>query len=61
MKCIYYLFVPVWSTGLRRDGVATATQAGRPFFVMELVRGVPITKYCDDNNLPMQQRLELFI
>jgi serine/threonine protein kinase/WD40 repeat protein len=34
---------------------------GRPFFVMELVRGVPITEYCDKNKLSTQQRLELFI
>jgi hypothetical protein len=30
---------------------AGATDTGRPFFVMELVRGVPITEYCDQNNL----------
>src|SRR5438034_7342333 len=41
------------------DGGATAT--GRPFFVMELVRGVPITEYCDQNHLTPRQRLELFI
>ncbi|HSV15537.1 MAG TPA: serine/threonine-protein kinase, partial [Tepidisphaeraceae bacterium] len=40
---------------------AGATETGRPFFVMELVRGVPITEYCDKNNLPTQRRLELFI
>jgi tetratricopeptide (TPR) repeat protein len=34
---------------------------GRPYFVMDLVRGVPITKYCDDNRLTPRQRLELFI
>jgi eukaryotic-like serine/threonine-protein kinase len=34
---------------------------GRPYFVMELVKGVPITKYCDDNHLTTRQRLELFI
>ena len=39
---------------------AGATETGRPFFVMELVRGVPITKYCDDNNLPTVDRLKLF-
>jgi eukaryotic-like serine/threonine-protein kinase len=39
---------------------AGATEAGRPFFVMELVRGVPITKYCDEQNLPTGKRLELF-
>ena len=37
-----------------------ATEAGRPFFVMELVRGVPITKFCDEQNLPTAKRLELF-
>ena len=40
---------------------AGATQAGRPYFVMELVRGVKITDYCDHNNLPIKPRLELFI
>jgi tetratricopeptide (TPR) repeat protein len=40
---------------------AGATDTGRPFFVMELVRGVPITEYCDQNNLSPRQRLELFI
>jgi serine/threonine-protein kinase len=39
---------------------AGATGAGRPFFVMELVRGVKITDYCDRNNLSTKQRLELF-
>ncbi len=39
------------------DGGATG---GRPYFVMELVRGVPITDYCDKNSLPTRQRLELF-
>src|SRR5213592_2129990 len=37
------------------------TQAGRPYFVMELVHGVPITKYCDDNHLTPRERLELFV
>lgn len=40
---------------------AGATAAGRPYFVMELVRGVPITEYCDQNNLPVRERLELFV
>jgi serine/threonine protein kinase/Flp pilus assembly protein TadD len=40
---------------------AGATENGRPYFVMELVHGVPITKYCDDNRLNPRQRLELFI
>jgi WD40 repeat protein/tRNA A-37 threonylcarbamoyl transferase component Bud32 len=38
-----------------------ATDAGRPYFVMELVRGVKITDYCDENNLPTRERLDLFI
>ena len=40
---------------------AGATDSGRPYFVMELVRGIPITEYCDKNSLPTRQRLELFI
>ena len=40
---------------------AGATDTGRPYFVMELVKGIPITEYCDNNNLDTQQRLELFI
>ena len=39
---------------------AGATDAGRPYFVMELVTGEPITAYCDAQNLPIRQRLELF-
>src|SRR5579862_8130110 len=38
-----------------------ATETGRPFFVMELVRGIPITHYSNDNRLNTAQRLELFI
>ena len=37
-----------------------ATENGRPYFVMELVRGDPITQYCDRERLTTQQRLELF-
>jgi serine/threonine protein kinase/tetratricopeptide (TPR) repeat protein len=40
---------------------AGATDTGRPYFVMELVKGIPITEYCDKNNLDTQNRLELFI
>jgi eukaryotic-like serine/threonine-protein kinase len=40
---------------------AGATETGRPFFVMELVKGVPITEYCDANHLTPRERLELFI
>lgn len=36
------------------------TEDGRPYFVMELVKGVPITEFCDDNNLPTRERLRLF-
>ncbi len=40
---------------------AGATETGRPYFVMELVRGVPITEYCDRNQLTPKERLELFV
>ena len=40
---------------------AGATDTGRPFFVMELVRGIKITDYCDQNNLSTAERLDLFI
>ncbi|MDR3377393.1 MAG: serine/threonine-protein kinase, partial [Verrucomicrobiae bacterium] len=40
---------------------AGATETGRPFFVMELVRGVKLTTYCDEHRLAARQRLELFI
>jgi serine/threonine protein kinase/Leucine-rich repeat (LRR) protein len=40
---------------------AGATEHGRPYFVMELVRGMKITDYCDDQNLSMTERIELFI
>ncbi len=39
---------------------AGATETGRPYFVMELVAGVPITKYCDQHNLATASRLRLF-
>ena len=37
------------------------TESGRPYFVMELVKGIPITKYCDEHHLTPKQRLELFV
>jgi serine/threonine protein kinase len=40
---------------------ARSAYHGRPYFVMELVRGVKITDYCDQNHLPTPQRLDLFI
>ena len=39
---------------------AGATPEGRPYFVMELVRGIPISTYCDKHKLSTKQRLELF-
>ncbi len=38
-----------------------ATETGRPYFVMELVRGIKITDYCDQNDLSTRERLDLFI
>jgi len=40
---------------------AGATDTGRPYFVMELVRGIKITDFCDEKKLPTQERLNLFI
>jgi eukaryotic-like serine/threonine-protein kinase len=40
---------------------AGATDSGRPYFVMELVRGLPITEYCDKSRLTPRERLELFV
>jgi len=40
---------------------AGTTDGGRPYFVMELVRGIKITEYCDQNQLPTNERLALFI
>jgi eukaryotic-like serine/threonine-protein kinase len=40
---------------------AGATESGRPYFVMELVRGVKITQYCDENSLTTGDRLKLFV
>ncbi len=37
------------------------TETGRPYFVMELVKGVPITRYCDENHLNPRERLALFV
>jgi serine/threonine protein kinase/WD40 repeat protein len=41
------------------DGGVTAS--GRPYFVMELVRGVPITEFCDQHQVPVRERLDLFL
>ena len=40
---------------------AGATDSGRPYFVMELVHGIPITEYCDQRHLSPKERLELFL
>lgn len=40
---------------------AGTTDTGRPYFVMELVKGIPITNYCDNNKLTPRERLELFV
>src|SRR4051812_48237800 len=40
---------------------AGTTESGRPYFVMELVHGVPITRFCDDNRLAPRERLELSV
>jgi tetratricopeptide (TPR) repeat protein len=40
---------------------AGATESGRPYFVMELVHGVPITDFCDKHHLSPKERLELFV
>ena len=40
---------------------AGATETGRPYFVMELVRGIKITDYCDQNHLSTPERLDLLI
>ena len=46
--------------GIARVLDGGATETGRPYFVMELVRGVSITEYCDKNNLSTAARLDLF-
>ncbi len=40
---------------------AGATESGRPYFVMELVRGTSITKYCDEHRLSVRERLQIFV
>jgi len=48
-------------TNIARVLDAGATEAGRPYFVMELVRGVPIDEYCDAQKLSTEERLALFV
>jgi serine/threonine protein kinase len=40
---------------------AGTTDAGRPYFVMELIKGIPVTKYCDEHCLSIADRMQLFI
>ncbi len=40
---------------------AGTTETGRPYFVMELIRGVPITQYCDEHRLTLRERLQIFV
>ena len=47
--------------GIAKVFDAGATDSGRPYFVMELVRGVPITRYCQKQHLSIRHRLELFV
>jgi WD40 repeat protein/serine/threonine protein kinase len=47
--------------GLTPNPYSLTPAAGRPYFVMELVKGVPITRYCDEHRLTPKQRLELFV
>src|SRR5262245_7511774 len=47
--------------GIAKVHDAGTTDAGRPYFVMELVKGVPITRHCDERRLTPRQRLDLFV
>ncbi len=47
--------------GIAKVFDAGATDNGRPFFVMELVKGIPITRYCDEKKFVTRERLDLFI
>ena len=47
--------------GIAKVLQAGTTDRGQPYFAMELVRGLPITQYCDANRLSVRQRLELFV
>jgi serine/threonine protein kinase len=47
--------------GIAKVYDAGATETGRPYFVMQLIRGVPITEYCDANSLTTEARLRLFL
>ncbi len=54
--------VPPHAAGPGKDRRADAAPlAGRPYFVMELVKGVPLTQYCDERQLTVRERLDLFV
>jgi serine/threonine protein kinase len=46
---------------IARELDAGTTETGRPYFVMELVKGIPFTRFCDENRLTPRERLELFV
>src|SRR5262249_36581148 len=48
-------------SALTPDPCLLTPVVGRPYFVMELVRGIPITKYCEEHCLTVPQRLDLFL
>ncbi len=48
-------------SGIAKVFAAGATESGEPFVAMELVKGLPITEYCDAHKLSVQERLELFV
>ena len=53
---------PSWTTPTSpRSSTAAPPTSGRPYFVMELVKGTPITTYCDEHRLTLRERLELFL
>jgi serine/threonine protein kinase/uncharacterized protein HemY len=53
--------VPDTNVNQRPSQAQPDLHSGRPYFVMELVKGVPITRYCDDKHLPLHARLDLFV
>jgi serine/threonine protein kinase len=56
-----FVVPPLGGAAAPEDRLKAELRTGRPYFVMELVKGVPITKYCDELHLPIRERLELFV
>jgi non-specific serine/threonine protein kinase/serine/threonine-protein kinase len=52
--------VPPVASDICGTGIPPVIAAGRPYFVMELVKGVPITQFCDEQRLPLRDRMALF-